>query len=139
MHTQNMIIKVHLLKTWKFELSVSGLLDCFICILLSSINKIKNKKILIWQKIQLKIKQLNFLIYNFCMAHSLIAVQNNNSWLILLPTWISSLNISRGSKFQTSLKLTYLWNSKEWKEQWRHFLKKTKENEKIEKVHSTGN
>lgn len=50
MHTQNMVIKVHLLKTWKFELSVSGLLDCFICILLSSINKIKNKKILIQQK-----------------------------------------------------------------------------------------
>lgn len=50
MHTQNMIIKVHLLKTWKFELSVSGLLDCFIRILLSSINKIKNNKILIQQK-----------------------------------------------------------------------------------------
>lgn len=50
MRTQNMIIKVHLLKTWKFELSVSGLLDCFIRILLSSINKIKNNKILIQQK-----------------------------------------------------------------------------------------
>lgn len=72
MHTQNMIIKVHLLKTWKFELSVSGLLDCFICILLSSIDKIKNKKILIWEKIQLKIKQLNFLMCNFYMAHSLL-------------------------------------------------------------------
>lgn len=72
MHTHNMIIKVHLLKTWKFELSVSGLLDCFICILLSSIDKIKNKKILIWEKIQLKIKQLNFLMCNFYMAHSLL-------------------------------------------------------------------
>lgn len=48
MHTQNMIIKV--LKTWKFELSVSGLLDCFMRILLSNINKIKNKKILIQEK-----------------------------------------------------------------------------------------
>lgn len=71
MHTQYMIIKV--LKTWKFELSVSGLLDCFICILLSSINKIKNKKILIREKFNsIKIKQLNFFLCNFCMAHSLL-------------------------------------------------------------------
>lgn len=49
------------------------------------------------------------------------------------------INISRGSKFQTSLKLTYLWNSKERKRAMKAFSKKTKENEKIEKVHSTGN
>lgn len=100
MHTHNMTIKV--LKTWKFELSVSGLFDCFIRILLSSINKKKNKKILIQQKIQLKIKQLNFLICNFCMAHSLL-YRITILDFFLLPTWKSSLNISRGSKFQTSL------------------------------------
>lgn len=42
-----MIIKVYLLKIWKFELFVLGFLDCFIRILFLSINKIKNNKIFI--------------------------------------------------------------------------------------------
>lgn len=58
MHTQYMIIKV--LKTWRFELSVSGLLDCFIRILLSSINKIKKNKDLI-DKNSTQVKAVTFL------------------------------------------------------------------------------
>lgn len=121
-HTQNMIIKV--LKTWKFELSVLELLGCFIPNIFSfqAIIIKKGKKILIRNKNSTQYKAVKF--PNMQHLHcAQFAVQNNNSRLYLPPTRISSLNINifRGSKFQSS------------------FSKKTKENKKIEKVHSTVN